>query len=200
MNRRRLLWLVPIALLAAGLATWAFRHEKGPRVDAVSPVRGALVQTLVTSGRVIQRRQSELGAQIQSTVVEVAIEEGAEVEADALLVRLADDDARAALEEAEAAVAEAEARFQRVRGVGRRMAAEGLQQARIDAEQAQVELRGQSEALDELLATLRAAEEDFQTGQKRIAEILDRETLGSAAPVPTETNSNRSAPVGQPIR
>ena len=180
--KRRLLWLVPLVVVVGVVATWAFRKGKGPRVDAVRPVRSALVQTLVTSGRVIQRGQSELGAQIQSTVVEVSVEEGAEVEADALLVRLADDEAQAALEEAEAAVSEAEARLSRV-GVGRRMAAQSLQQARIDADQAQTELDRQqalhtSGAISEA-ALERARRDRDATRSRRIAAALD---VAAAAP------------------
>ncbi len=163
--------------ITVALGTYAFRAKKGPRVDGVTPVRAPLVQTLVTSGRVVQRRQSQLGAQVQSTVVEVPVDEGDEVEADALLVRLADDEARAALQEAEASVAEAEARLQRVQGVGRRMAAQSLRQARIDADQAQAELTRQESlfsrgAISE--ASLeRARRERDGTRSRRIAASIE---------------------------
>lgn len=181
--RRRLLWLIPLVLVVVGLAFWGFRRSKGPRIDTVSAVRRPLVQTLVTSGRIIQRLQSELGAQIQSTVVEVPVDEGDRVEADALLVRLADDEARAALAEAEAAVAEAEARLSRVRGSGRRIAAESLRQARIDAEQASVELERQERlhttgAISEA-ALERARRERDATRSRRIAASIE---VAAAAP------------------
>ena len=61
------------ALLALGLAagiggTLLVRETKGPRAEAFTAVRRPLVQTLVASGRIEQRRQSELGAMVQSTV------------------------------------------------------------------------------------------------------------------------------------
>ncbi len=133
-----LLLVVTLALGAAAL--WVVRARRGTRVDAVFAAVQPLVQTLVTSGRVVQRRQSELGALLQSTVAEIFVDEGDLVEADALLVRLADEEARAALEEAEAAVDEAEAHLRRVQGVGRRAAAQSLEQARLEALQAQREL------------------------------------------------------------
>ncbi|MFK7999672.1 MAG: efflux RND transporter periplasmic adaptor subunit [Polyangiales bacterium] len=112
------------------------RTRNGPRVDTFYAVRRPLIQTLVTSGRVVHRRQSELGSTLQSTVAEILVDEGDTVEADALLIRLADDEARAALAEAEATLSEADARLTGAQGVGRRLASQSLAQARIDATQA----------------------------------------------------------------
>lgn len=132
---RHALWLIPV-LAAVGAGAWVMRTRNGPRVDTLHAVRRPLIQTLVTSGRVVHRRQSELGSTLQSTVAEILVEEGDTVEADALLIRLADDEARAALAEAEASLSEADARLNRAQGVGRRMASQSLAQARIDATQA----------------------------------------------------------------
>ncbi len=142
-----------------------------------------MVQTVVTSGRVIQRRQSELGALIAGTVAEVAVEDGDRVEADALLVRLADEDALANLAEAEASVTEAEARLSRVQGYGRRMAAEALRQATIEAKQADLEFQRQKAlrgtgAVSELTFE-RARRDRDQAVSRRIAASLE---VAAAAP------------------
>jgi HlyD family secretion protein len=142
-----------------------------------------MVQTIVTSGRVIQRRQSDLGALIAGTVAEVLVEDGDRVEADALLVRLADEDALASLAEAEAAVTEAEARLSRVQGYGRRMAAQALRQATIEAKQAEAEFRRQKAlagtgAVSEL-SFERARRDRDQAVSRRISASLE---VAAAAP------------------
>ena len=136
---RHALWILPV-VAAVGVGVWVTRTRNGPRVDTFHAVRRPLVQTLVTSGRVVHRRQSELGSTFQSTVAEVFVEEGESVEADALLIRLADEEALAALAEAEASLSEADARLTGAQGVGRRLASQSLAQARIDETQAESEL------------------------------------------------------------
>ncbi|HJL03709.1 MAG TPA: efflux RND transporter periplasmic adaptor subunit [Polyangiaceae bacterium LLY-WYZ-15_(1-7)] len=170
------------ALLALGLAagiggTLLVRETKGPRAEAFTAVRRPLVQTLVASGRIEQRRQSELGAMVQSTVAEVPVDEGDRVEQAALLVRLADDEALAQRAAAEAAVAEAEARLQRVTGIGRRLATEQLRQARTDAEQAETEYQRQRQLHERGAAseaTLeRARQSRDATRSRRVAATLE---------------------------
>ena len=144
--KKRWIAAVLVVGLAAGVGgTLLVRETKGPRAAAFTAVRRPLVQSLVASGRVEQRRQSELGAMVQSTVAEVPVDEGDRVEAAALLVRLVDDEALARRAEAEASVAEAEARLERVTGIGRRLATEQLRQARSDAEQAQADFERQAQ-------------------------------------------------------
>ena len=162
---------------------WAFRRTEGPRVDAITPVRQPMVQTIVTSGRVVQRRQSKLGAMIPGTVNEVGVDDGDRVEAEALLVRLADGDALANLAEAEASVSEAEARLARVQGLGRRMAEQALRLATIEARQAEVEFQRQQAlagtgAVSEL-SFERARRDRDQARSRRISASLE---VAAAAP------------------
>ncbi len=178
-----MLWIVPLVVALGAGGWWAFRRTEGPRVDAITPVRQPMVQTIVTSGRVVQRRQSKLGAMIPGTVAEVGVEDGDRVEAEALLVRLADEDALANLAEAEASVSEAEARLARVQGVGRRMAEQALRQATIEARQAEVEFQRQqalagSGAVSELTFE-RARRDRDQARSRRISASLE---VAAAAP------------------
>jgi HlyD family secretion protein len=172
-----LLWIVPL-VIALGLgAWWMFRRTEGPKVEALKPVRRPMVQTIVTSGRVVQRRQSDLGSMIPGTVAEVRVEDGSRVEAEALLVRLADEDALASLAEAEATVTEAEARLARVQGVGRRMAVEAMRQATIEAKQAEAEFQRQKTlagtgAVSEL-SFERARRDRDQARSRRISASLE---------------------------
>lgn len=178
-----MLWIVPLVVALGVGGWWAFRRTEGPRVDAITPVRQPMVQTIVTSGRVVQRRQSKLGAMIPGTVAEVSVEDGDRVEAEALLVRLADEDALANLAEAEASVSEAEARLARVQGVGRRMAEQALRLATIEARQAEVEFQRQQAlagtgAVSEL-SFERARRDRDQARSRRISASLE---VAAAAP------------------
>ncbi len=178
-----MLWIVPLVVALGVGGWWAFRRTEGPRVDAITPVRQPMVQTIVTSGRVVQRRQSKLGAMIPGTVAEVGVEDGDRVEAEALLVRLADEDALANLAEAEASVSEAEARLARVQGVGRRMAEQALRLATIEARQAEVEFQRQQAlagtgAVSEL-SFERARRDRDQARSRRISASLE---VAAAAP------------------
>jgi len=182
-RQRHLLWIAPLAVAVALAAWWTFREAEGPRVVALSPVRRPMVQTIVTSGRVVQRRQSKLGAMIQGTVEQVLVDDGDRVEADALLVRLADDDALASLAEAEGFVSESEARLTRVQGVGRRMAAQALRQANIEAKQTEVEFQRQAKlagtgAVSEI-SFERARRDRDEARSKRISASLQ---AAAAAP------------------
>ncbi|NNK42884.1 MAG: efflux RND transporter periplasmic adaptor subunit [Deltaproteobacteria bacterium] len=182
-RKRQLLWIVPLVAALVLAAWWLFHEAEGPRVEAITPVRSPLVQTVVTSGRVIQRRQSKLGAMVPGTVAELLVDDGDRVEADALLVRLADDDALASLAEAEAAVSESEARLARVQGVGRQMAVQALRLATIEAKQAETEYRRQ----DKLFGTGAVSELDLerarrdrdQTRSRRVSASLE---VAAAAP------------------
>ncbi len=60
-RKRHLAWIVLLALAILLGARWLFHEAEGPRIEALKPVRQPMVQTIVASGRVIQRRQSKLG-------------------------------------------------------------------------------------------------------------------------------------------
>ena len=182
-RKRHLLWIVPLVAALGFGGWWTFRRTEGPRVEALSPVRRPMVQTIVTSGRVVQRRQSKLGAMVAGTIAEVRVDDGDRVEAESLLVRLADEDALANLAEAEASVSEAEARLARVQGVGRRMAEQALRQASIEAKQAEAEFQRQQAlagtgAVSEL-SFERARRDRDQARSRRISASLE---AAAAAP------------------
>lgn len=134
--------LIAAALLASalvgagGFAAWS-AGRNGPRVATYRAVEQPITQTLLVTGRVVAPGRVDLGAAVQSTVAEVPVDAGDDVEANALLVQLADDEVLARRHEAEARVAEAAARLKRVQGVGRQVADERLTQARIEAEEAE---------------------------------------------------------------
>lgn len=185
--KKRWIALILVVGVAAGVGgTLLVRQTKGPRAEGFTAVRRPLVETVVTSGRVDQGQQSQLGAMVQSTVAEVPVDEGDRVEAAALLVRLVDDEALARRAEAEAAVAAAEARLERVTGIGRRLATQQLRQARSDAEQAQSDYERQRQLHRGGAATEAALERARQARDaarsRRIAATLElTSTAGDGA-------------------
>jgi len=179
---RGVLILIAVLMLAAVAAV--VRSRLGTPVETATVVREDLRQSVVSTGRVIATARIELGAQVAGTVAEVAVEEGDRVQAGALLVRLADDEPRAALAQAEATLDEARARLRQlavtalpVAEQARRQAASTLatarrEHARINALAAQGFF---SEArLDEALRNLDQAEAQWRSTELQAAAARPR--------------------------
>jgi HlyD family secretion protein len=103
--------VILVVVVVVAVAAAFVRQRMGTPVETVAVVREDLRQSVVSTGRVIATARMELGAQMAGTVAEVAVEEGDRVAAGDLLVRMADDEPRAAVAQAEAALDEARARL-----------------------------------------------------------------------------------------
>ena len=119
-----------LAALALLLLAGAFGVPRllGPVVEAVPVRRGALVQSLVASGRVETPHRVNIGSQLTGAVSQVPVREGQVVEAGQLLVALDDRELRASVAQAEGALALAEARLRQIAEVALPMAQESLRQ------------------------------------------------------------------------
>ena len=164
--------LVAAALLAAaGVA----RMAGGPSVEAYAVARGALVQTVVASGRVESPRRVEIGSQVTGTVAAIPVDEGQAVKAGQLLIALDDSEARAAVDQARFAVAQAEAKLAQLDATGQPLAAEALRQADVTFRNAQRQLDRSKElfgrgfigqaALDDAQRARDVAESQWQAAQ-----------------------------------
>ena len=102
--------LVVVVVVAVALAG-AWRYTQGPRVPVATATRGEVVQTVVSTGRVITPARVEVGSMMLGTVKSREVDEGAAVKAGQVLARLKDDEQRAALEQARGSLSEAEARI-----------------------------------------------------------------------------------------
>ena len=102
--------LTVVAVVLALVIVFVVRARLGTRVETVSVQREDLVQSVVSTGRVIATARIELGTQVAGTVARVLVEEGDRVAAGQLLVQLVDDEARAAAAQARAVHDEAVAR------------------------------------------------------------------------------------------
>jgi RND family efflux transporter MFP subunit len=142
------LWIGLILVVAASLAVAAY-FVWFPRVVPVeasvaeAPVSGPTA-VLDATGYVIARRQATVSSKISGKLSEVLIEEGIQVEADQLLARLDDSDAKAQLALARARLAAAQARLGEIQ-VQLLQAQRGLRR--------QTELRARQLASEEALET-----------------------------------------------
>jgi len=127
MSRRTILALAAFAaLLVAVLAWWALRV---PVVAALTVQPAPLVRTLLFSARVATSSRVDVGSTLTGRVLEVAVDEGAQVRRGDVLVRLESEELRAALGQAQASERQAAARLAGLRSSGRSAAQAAVAQA-----------------------------------------------------------------------
>jgi HlyD family secretion protein len=133
--------LVPLLLVAAVAAFFAVRGLVGPAVRAVEVTRGDLVQTVVSTGRVITPARVEIGSIVLGTVRTVETKEGTVVTAGQVMARLRDEEQRAAVAQARAALVEAEARLTQLARLSAPTSEQSLKQAEANLELADEEYK-----------------------------------------------------------
>jgi HlyD family secretion protein len=136
MNRRWLYGLGLLALVAVGELIY-LRLWLGPEIAVEVVTVGDMVQTIVASGHVQSPHRIEVGAQITSTVVHVAVHEGEQVEKGQLLLTLDSHEAQAGLQLALASVAQATTRLRQLQELNEPVAAQAQAQAEANLQSAQ---------------------------------------------------------------
>lgn len=116
-----------LVLAIAGAAVLASR--RGTPVQLVPVARTGIVQSVVATGRLNAPARMDIGAEVTATVLEVRVREGDRVKAGALLLRLSDAEARAALQQAGAALTEARGRATQQATVAAPVAGQAVVQA-----------------------------------------------------------------------
>ncbi len=119
--------LAVLTLIAAGVIAWWL--SRAPVVQAMSLRMQPLVRTLQFSGRVATLFRVDVGSTLTGRVLQVAVAQGAQVKQGDVLVRLEDDELRAALEQARAGERQAAARLAGLRSTGRSSAQATVAQA-----------------------------------------------------------------------
>ncbi len=152
------------AVLVSGtvIALVSFVVTRGALVTVVRPVRGAVSQTVVSSGRVLPPAEINIGALVVSTVREVYVKEGDPVAVGQLLVQLDDRELQAALAQAQAAVGQAQA--------GR------YELAKLSGPEAQANLRRANASLAQAKSKLKTSEALFTAGAASRGEVDDART------------------------
>jgi HlyD family secretion protein len=128
--RRRVRAAGALALLLLAALVAAVLVQRGRSVQALTVQRQDIVQSVVSTGRVIASARMGIASEVAATVREVRVREGDAVRAGQVLARLADEEARAALAQAQAGLAEAQSRAVQQSRVGAAVADEAELQAR----------------------------------------------------------------------
>lgn len=184
-TRRRYVWLL-LAVAALGLVAVAVAPRVlGHRIAVVELERRALVQTVVTSGRVLPPARITLSALVPGSIQKVAVEEGDHVHKGQLLVEIDPTEATAAVAQARAALSHARAQRRRVHSVTAKVAGQSLEQARTRLDQAKLAYQREKQ-LFAGGATTRAALDDAQTA-------LD---LARSAYTSAQAQAEASSPLG----
>ena len=137
---RRAAWpFAALAALVVVLLAWWISGR--PTVPAVILRAAPLVRTLQFSARVTTPSRVDIGSTLTGRVVQVAVDEGAQVRKGELLVRLESDELRAALAQAQASERQAAARLAGLRSTGRSAAQAAVEQADSVLLAAQAELQ-----------------------------------------------------------
>jgi len=136
-------------LLALAGGAWLLAGQRGALVQVVPVVRSGIVQSVVATGRLNAPARMDIGAEVTATVLEVRVREGDKVKAGALLIRLSDAEAHAALVQAQAALTEARGRA---------------------TQQASVAAPVSTQAVVQAQAAFTAAERDHQRARELVAQ------------------------------
>lgn len=107
-------WLVAGGLLTAAIAVLIGMQLRGKSVQGVRVEQRDLLQTVVTTGRVTSLARVDVASQLIGSVAAVYVDSGDHVKAGAVLIRLHDEEARAALAQSQALVRELEERLTQI--------------------------------------------------------------------------------------
>ena len=136
-SRTPLLWALGLVLCAVAVFAYNLR---GQAVEVALVTQGEMLQSVVTSGRVVDLARTDVASQATARIERIAVREGDPVQAGQILVQLRDDEARASLVQSDAAVVEARARLRQIETVQDPVAVQVLAQAEAAHLQAQQEL------------------------------------------------------------
>jgi HlyD family secretion protein len=189
---KRLLWLLPVGLVAAGI-WWAITVKNAPpEVRFAVAKTGPLVDTLITNGKVEPVAYATVRAERAGVLTKLLVDKGQTVAAGAVVAEIDSAEWRIALDAAEARVAQVQAELNVQQSGGR---ASDL--ADIDGQLAKLQLeRQQAEtelaAVRRLLAKNAATKQEAQVLEDRIAQIQQQRRALQARRAVLFTPADRS--------
>lgn len=133
----RVLGVLAVTAVLGGLVWVGVLWLQGPRVDVIELRRRPLVRTLQFSARVATLSRVDVGSTVTGRVADVPVAQGASVLAGDVLVKLEDQEWRAALAQAQALETQARVRLTGLRSSGRIAAQATLGQAQASERAAQ---------------------------------------------------------------
>jgi HlyD family secretion protein len=158
MTRRWFYGLSLLILLTVGEMVY-LRLWLGPEITVEVVTVGDILQTIVASGRVQSPHRVEVGAQITSTVVNVAVHEGDQVTQGQTLLTLDSKEAQAGLELALASVSQALTRLRQLKELTEPVAAHNQEQADTNLQNAQSNLARSQQLFEQAFIGASAKEE-----------------------------------------
>ncbi len=126
-----------VVVVVAGVGWFAAQRVLGPEVVVLHPERSEVVQTVVTSGRVLSSAEVNLGTMFGGVVREVHVHDGERVTPGQVLVELDDAELATQVAQARAGVLVAASRVGQLRTVSARMAEASEAQAEASLRAAQ---------------------------------------------------------------
>lgn len=181
-------WL-PLLLLLLLLGLGGRILLTGKPVATVTATHEDLVETVISSGRVITPERITLGAELVGSLAQVLVEDGDRVVQGQILARIQDAEQRAAVEQARRSQEEAEAAMSRLTQVGRPVAEQSLLQAEANLAQ----------ALAEFERVRRLAEAGFYN-QSRLDEARRAADSARAAQKAAQVQAQSNRPEGVEAR
>jgi HlyD family secretion protein len=164
----------------------------GTPTPVYTATQAELVQSVVTSGRVVSPQRVTVALQGSGRVLRVAVAEGQTVERGQLLIELDNGDARATLAQAGAAVAEAQARLRQLRELNGPLATQALAQAQATALQTRRVLVRDRDLVAQGFIS-QAALDDAQ----RAADVASSQVTSAQAQAKTNTASGSDVALAQ---
>jgi len=185
--------LVAGGLLVAALAVLVAFQLRGKPVQWVPVERRDLLQTVVTTGRVTSLARVEVGSQVLGSVAAVYVDSGDRVKAGDVLIRLRDEEARAALEQAQAVVRELEERLAQIGSVDGPVNRQRLGEAEATLRQALNSYERVKKLFDAGI-TSRADLDDAVRARDVAAGLVERERLqlGNSHPQGSDSKQARA--------
>lgn len=181
-SSKRLLWAAAIGL--AAMTAYAL-SARGVVVQVALVSQGPMVQSVVTSGRIATAARTDVASQSTALIEHIDVREGDVVRAGQVLVRLRDDEARAALQQSDATVAEARMRIRQIQTVQGPVSDQQLKLAQANNHQTQ----------QELLRTQDLLQKGF-VSQSRLDEVQRAAIASRAALLAATAQANANQPTG----
>jgi HlyD family secretion protein len=185
-SKRRVAWGLLAAAVVAGGSALGVRASMGTLVTVAHPVRREVVQTVVSSGRVLAPTEVTLAALAPGSVTHVLVSDGDSVQPGQLLAKIDDRELSAAVKQAEAAVARARAGTVQVKRLSLPAARERLRQAELSLAQAQRTFSRDDELFRKGSITATSLEQsktllDVAESQKSAAELQVESVTGGGS-------------------
>lgn len=181
-TNKRLLWGISLGVLT--LVSYTL-FTRGAPVEIAVVIRGPMVQSVVTSGRIATAARTEVASQSTALIEHIDVREGDAVSAGQVLVRLRADEAQAALQQSKATVTEAQMRIRQVQTVQRPVSEQQLKQAEAANQQTQ----------QELLRTQSLMKQGF-VSQSRLDDVQRAATASRATLQAAVSQANANQPTG----